>query len=657
MSSSPHGGVAYATAKVLATSVGKRPADTWGEIHAREFITGAFQQYGYFPLLDEFIATSGGRRIHSANIIALKEGDSAKRLVVGAHYDSSATGGQGYTDNATGVGLLLEVAGRIKNMPTPYTIVFVAFGAEENGSLGAQDYVRSMSDVERRATIGMIDLDAPAGGDELSVASRSGGATWLRDDALSAADSLGVPLVTSPETAGPGGRHRAGAGRRRPLRRRRHRHRHLQRRLLEGEQGAPRRADRRRPAHLAYSARHGEVRRHQVPETSEDAAARHVAPPRDPAHQQTGKAPVKLGIVGLPNVGKTTLFNALTHAQAAATAYAFTSAESNLGVVAVPDPRLDRLDEVLETPEKVNATIDVVDIAGLAEGASRGEGLGNRFLADIRGVDAVAHVIRVFSNPEVAHVRNSLDPRADVDLVETELVLSDVELVERRLDKTRKTARSGDKAAKHELEVLEALNAELLDGKLAKRIARSDDDAALFRELALVSDRPVLFVLNTDDDQSAAGALEKHADFVEWARARGDQVVAVAARLEAELADLEPEEAAEFRAELGADDAGTLDVVLRAAYEVLGYITFFTGDFRSSESRAWQLPRGWTAKQAAGRIHSDIEHGFVRAQVVNIDDLIELKSFHAAREKALLRTEGKEYVVQDGDVINFMHTG
>ena len=172
-----------------------------------------------------------------------------------------------------------------------------------------------------------------------------------------------------------------------------------------------------------------------------------------------------------------------------------------------------------------------------------------------------------------------------------------------------------------------------------------------------MSDRPVLFVLNTDDDQSAAGALEQHAEFVEWARDRGDQVVAVAARLEAELADLEPEEAAEFRAELGADEAGTLDVVLRAAYEVLGYITFFTGDFRSSESRAWQLPRGWTAKQAAGRIHSDIEHGFVRAQVVNIDDLIELKSFHAAREKALLRTEGKEYVVQDGDVINFMHTG
>ena len=202
VSSSPHGGVAYTTAKVLATSVGKRPANTWGEIHAREFITGAFQQYGYFPLLDEFIASADGRRIHSGNIVALKEGDSAKRLVVGAHYDSSATGGQGYTDNATGIGLLLEMAGRIKRVPTPYTVVFVAFGAEENGSLGAQDYLDSLSDVDREATIGMIDLDAPAGGDELSVAARPGGATWLRDDALAAADQLGVPLVTSPEAPG-----------------------------------------------------------------------------------------------------------------------------------------------------------------------------------------------------------------------------------------------------------------------------------------------------------------------------------------------------------------------------------------------------------------------------------------------------------------------
>jgi hypothetical protein len=365
---------------------------------------------------------------------------------------------------------------------------------------------------------------------------------------------------------------------------------------------------------------------------------------------------VKLGIVGLPNVGKTTLFNALTHAQAAATAYAFTSAESNLGVVAVPDPRLDRLDEVLETPKKVNATIDVVDIAGLAEGASRGEGLGNRFLADIRGVDAVAHVIRTFANADVAHVRDAADPQADVELVETELVLGDLELVERRRDKTVKAARSGDKSMQRELETVDRLIVALREGTLARAVERSADETPLFRELALVSDRPVLFVLNTEDEQSADDALEAHADFVAWAKARGDQVVAVPARLEAELADLEPDEATAFRAELGLE-VGALDVFIRAAYDVLGYISFFTGDFRSSESRAWQLPRGWTAKQAAGRIHSDIEHGFVRAQVVAIADLLELGSFPAAREHAKLRTEGKEYVVQDGDVINFLHTG
>ncbi len=198
VSSSPYGGVAYATAKVLAQTIGARPADTWGEIHAREFIAGAFQQYGYFPRTDEFISGAGTRRVHSANVVALKEGESAKRLVVGAHYDSVEVG-DGYLDNATGVGLLLEVAARIKNVPTPYSIEFVAFGAEENGSLGAKEYVRRMSEDERRATIGMIDLDAPAGGDEPSVTSRFGGPTWLRDDALSAADALEIPLVTSPE--------------------------------------------------------------------------------------------------------------------------------------------------------------------------------------------------------------------------------------------------------------------------------------------------------------------------------------------------------------------------------------------------------------------------------------------------------------------------
>lgn len=201
VSSSPFGGVAAATAKVLAQSVGARPADTWGEIRAREFIDGAFQQYGYFPLIQEFIARGRDRRVHSANIIALKEGESAERLVVAAHYDSVEVG-KGYLDNATGIGLLLEVAARVKDVPTPYTIVFVAFGAEEDGQLGAEYFLRAMSAVDRKATIGMIDLDSPAGGETLTVMSRFGGATWLRDDALSAADQLGVPLVTSPKGRG-----------------------------------------------------------------------------------------------------------------------------------------------------------------------------------------------------------------------------------------------------------------------------------------------------------------------------------------------------------------------------------------------------------------------------------------------------------------------
>ena len=360
---------------------------------------------------------------------------------------------------------------------------------------------------------------------------------------------------------------------------------------------------------------------------------------------------MKLGIVGLPNAGKTTVFNALTHAGALATAYAFSSAEANHGVVAVPDVRLDRLDEVLQTPKKVHATIEVVDIPGLAGGAGEhGQGLGARFLSDIRETDAVAHVVRAFDNPEVAFPRAAVDALADVEAVETELVLSDLELVERRRDKTAKAARAGDKAAQREMAALERVAGALAEGVRARAIERSSDEEALFRDLALVTDRPVLFVLNTDESHLDAGD-----DLVAWAHERGDEVVALPAKLEVELAELEPDEADEFRTEMGVPPGG-VDELIAACYRVLGYITFFTGDFKSSESRAWQLPAGWTAWQAAGRIHGDIQKKFVRAEVVPLDELLECGSFAHAREKGVLRVEGKDYVVVDGDVMHFRHT-
>jgi GTP-binding protein YchF len=363
---------------------------------------------------------------------------------------------------------------------------------------------------------------------------------------------------------------------------------------------------------------------------------------------------MKLGLVGLPNVGKTTLFNALTRSHAVISGY--TAAEANRGIISVPDARLDELHARLQTPKIVYATVEVVDIPGMGAGPAAGAagpsgGLGSRFLADIRSVDAVAHVLRAFENPDVPHTHEGLDPIGDAELVETELVLSDLEIVERRMQKSAKAAKSGDRAAQKEMALLDRLAAALRAGGRARSVERAPEDEPLLRDLALLSERPVLFVLNTGDEGGQSGG-----DLVAWARARGDEVVAVPARLEAELAELDADEAAIFREELGGAEP-SIDRFIGAAYDVLGYISFYTGDYRSSETRAWQLPRGSSAKQAAGRIHTDIQRGFVRAEVVPLPALLEHGSFHAAREKGALRVEGKDYVVQDADVINFRHTG
>jgi ribosome-binding ATPase len=339
---------------------------------------------------------------------------------------------------------------------------------------------------------------------------------------------------------------------------------------------------------------------------------------------------VKIGIVGLPNAGKSTLFNALTRAQAQAAEYPFTTVEPNVAVVAVPDRRLDALGETLGIERRVPEHIEFVDIAGLVRGAHQGEGLGNRFLGQIRDVDAILHVVRAFGNPQVAHPHGDGDPRGDLEAVETELLLADLETAERRLATVEKAAKGQDKAAAKEVELLRGV----VEGLEAGRPAPPESD--------LLSSKPVLVVANVEEGEPVPAALAE----------RG--AVAVCARDEAELGELAPEEAAAMRNDLGLE-AGALDEVVRAAYRLLGLITFFTA-VGGNEVRAWSLRRGATALDAAGRVHTDMREGFVRAEVVGCEDLLEAGSFARARELALLRTEGRDYVVADGDVLTIKFT-
>jgi len=356
-----------------------------------------------------------------------------------------------------------------------------------------------------------------------------------------------------------------------------------------------------------------------------------------------------IGIVGLPNVGKSTLFNALTHAGAAVAGYPFTTIEPNVGVVPVPDPRLEALARIVNPERVVPTTLRVVDIAGLVRGASHGEGLGNQFLGHIRTVDAVAMVVRGFEDPDVPHVTAELDPRADVETVDLELVLADLATVERRLEKVRTQAKGAKGTYDAELAALEGLQARLNQGLFANGEDLPDPERALARELELLTAKPRLYVVNVGESSLPGGG--RYAEAVrQLAASQGAEVVVLSAALEAELADWPPDEAAAYRAELGLAEPG-LVAFIRAGYRLLDLITFYTIT-GGKEVRAWTLRRGATALDAAGAIHSDMARGFVRAEVMDADELIRAGSPAALRDLGKVRVEGRDYVVQDGDVVH-----